>query len=78
MTQGRNRFQTMMSRYGAQSELARRIPCTSQAVNIWAKKGRPPRARVKRVSELLGIPRHELEPHIAHPDQHPTLPALER
>lgn len=48
---------------GSQSELARKLELTPQAVQGWTKKGLPAE-RVIQVERETGVSRHELRPDI--------------
>ena len=54
---------------GGESELARRVGISRQAVNLWVKKGRIPAERVPAVVQAThGIIKH----HELRPDIYPT------
>jgi DNA-binding transcriptional regulator YdaS (Cro superfamily) len=49
---------------GNQSELARRLTVTPQAVNHWLRNGKVPPGAALRVHEITGVPLHLLNPSI--------------
>lgn len=49
---------------GGQSELARRLGLSPQAVQQWVEADRVSHKRVLRVSRLTGVPAHELRPDL--------------
>lgn len=58
-------------RAGSVTKLAAANKVRSQAIAYWKKKGIPI-GRVPKVSDMTGIPRHELRPD--RPDLFPPLP----
>lgn len=49
---------------GSQSELARRLGCTPQAVQKMCATGRVPSERVLDIEKATGVSRHELRPDL--------------
>lgn len=47
-----------------QAAVARLLGVSAQAVSAWKKKGRVPVERVLKLSELSGLPPHEIRPDI--------------
>ena len=41
---------------GSQSELARRLECSRQAVNQFMERGKVPRNKLLKFSEITGVP----------------------
>ena len=64
----RQKFRT----YGAAAD---ELGITRQALRDWRAKGRVSVRRVKRVSELTGIPKHELRPDIFDLSDDDRVPA---
>ncbi len=57
---------------GSQSELARRLKCTPQAVQKMCATGRIPSKRVLKIEEVTGVSRHELRPDLYPAEQEGT------
>ena len=49
-----------MQEQGGQSELARRVGVTQQAVNKWLRRGWVPALRAVEVEQATGVPRQRL------------------
>lgn len=45
---------------GSQSELARRLNVTPQAVQSWVTQGYVPNSRVIEIKNMTGVPAHDL------------------
>ena len=57
---------------GGPSALARALGIDHSSVIGWRKKGRVPAERVRKVSEISGIPLHELRPDLFDAPAHPA------
>lgn len=69
MSKEKSGIQKAVAAAGSQSELARRIGVSPQAVQQWVERGCVPPRRVPMVAAVTGVSPHMLNPesHVSHP-----------